>query len=250
MKPIRVPQNRPAFLASVKNAFEARAAVAGGADILDCKDPGNGALGAVSPAVIREIMAARSGLTVSATLGDLPNDADLVVAAAKETAATGVHIIKCGIFASAGAVDVIRALGNADLAQARLAAVMMADREPDFDLIPHLAVCGFDVVMLDTAGKSSGSLRDLLSIARLELFLRRASEAGLTAGLAGSLSLEDVAPLVALGPAILGFRGALCSKGRTGTLESVKVEAICAAIDEAAPMAQKAQYATRFRSGQ
>ncbi len=250
MMSIRVPLVRPEFLASVKNAFEARAAVAGGADILDCKDPAKGALGAVSPAVIKEILAARSGLVVSATLGDLPNEPECVVAAARETAATGIHIVKCGIFASAGAVDVIRALGKADLAQVRLAAVFMADREPDFDLIPLLAESGFEIVMLDTAGKSSGGLRNVLPDARLIDFLMQARAAGLTAGLAGSLQLEDVVPLIQFGPDILGFRGALCSQGRTGTLETAKVEAIRAAIDEAAPMAQKAQHATRFRSGQ
>ena len=49
-------QGRPAFLASVTNAAEAETALAGGADIIDCKDPSSGALGALDLAAVREIV--------------------------------------------------------------------------------------------------------------------------------------------------------------------------------------------------
>jgi uncharacterized protein (UPF0264 family) len=38
--------------------------------------------------------------------------------------------------------------------------------------------------------------------------------AGLAAGLAGALRVEHIPALVALGPDVLGFRGALCRHGR------------------------------------
>ena len=41
-------RGRPAFLASVINADEADIALEGGADIIDCKDPASGALGALA----------------------------------------------------------------------------------------------------------------------------------------------------------------------------------------------------------
>ena len=46
------------LLVSVRNEIEAVAAVAGGADIIDAKEPLAGALGAVSSEVLRAIVAA------------------------------------------------------------------------------------------------------------------------------------------------------------------------------------------------
>ena len=43
------------LLVSVADAAEARAALAGGADIIDAKEPRHGALGAVAPDVLRAI---------------------------------------------------------------------------------------------------------------------------------------------------------------------------------------------------
>src|SRR5207249_701962 len=59
------------LLVSVRGPVEARAALAGGADVIDAKDPARGALGAVSAerlaAIRRTVGAARP---VSAALGD------------------------------------------------------------------------------------------------------------------------------------------------------------------------------------
>ena len=110
----------------------------------------------------------------------------------------------------------------------------MADRISDFSLVPHLARAGFIGVMLDTAAKSAGALTDVMARDKLEAFLAIAREHHLAAGLAGSLRECDIAPLAALGPDVLGFRGALCAGGRTGTLEEARVLAVRRAIDRAA----------------
>ena len=61
------------LLVSVVSADEARRALAGGADIIDVKDPREGALGAPSPRVLSEVVAAVGGAApVSVALGDLP----------------------------------------------------------------------------------------------------------------------------------------------------------------------------------
>ena len=49
------------LLVSVSSAAEASAALAGGADVIDAKDPLAGALGAVSADVLREIHAIVAG---------------------------------------------------------------------------------------------------------------------------------------------------------------------------------------------
>ena len=61
------------LLVSVVSADEARRAIAGGADIVDVKDPREGALGAPSPRVLSEVVrAVGPAAPVSAALGDLP----------------------------------------------------------------------------------------------------------------------------------------------------------------------------------
>ena len=59
------------LLVSVTDAGEARAALAGGADVIDAKNPRRGSLGAVTPRTLRAICAAVNGRRpVSAALGD------------------------------------------------------------------------------------------------------------------------------------------------------------------------------------
>lgn len=209
-------------------------AAAGGASIIDCKDPSKGALGALEPFEITAIVEAMSGaLPVSATIGDLPCDARVMVDAAVATAATGVDIVKVGIFENAGAADAVAALGKAALGRARLFAVLMADRQPDFSILPALARAGFMGVMLDTADKKNGALPDILDAATLSSFLDQARSLGLSAGLAGSLCIRHIAGLVALRPGIIGFRGALCDGERTNALNATQIAAVRDAIDAA-----------------
>ncbi len=50
------PPRRPLLLVSVRNAHEAHAALEGGADVIDIKEPSNGPLGRASDADIREVL--------------------------------------------------------------------------------------------------------------------------------------------------------------------------------------------------
>jgi len=218
---------RPAFLASVTSAAEASLVLAGGADVIDCKDPSAGALGALPEAVVREIVeAVADRLPVSATVGDLPPQPRVLVDAAERMASTGVEIVKVGFFGDEDARPAIAALGKAKLGRARLVAVLMADQAPDFDLIPHLAANGFAGVMLDTANKAAGRLPTVLPANELSKFVLLARKSGLMSGLAGSLRLEDIAPLASLGSDVLGFRGALCETGRSSKLDPARVTAV------------------------
>jgi len=223
----RLRRVRPGFLASVTNADEARFALAGGADVIDCKDPSSGALGALPEVVVRDVVAQVAGqLPVSATVGDLPPDPSLLVGAAARMASTSVDVVKIGFFGSHDPRPAIAALGRGTFSPARLFAVLMADQKPDYALIPYLAEHGFIGVMLDTAGKASGRLTSMLPSAGLSAFVHAARAHGLVCGLAGSLRMEDIAGLARLEPDILGFRGALCTKGRASTLDPTRVAAI------------------------
>jgi uncharacterized protein (UPF0264 family) len=110
-------------------------------------------------------------------------------------------------------------------------AVLFADRWPYPGAPEALARAGFEGVMVDTADKSAGGLRRHLDEAALHGFLREAAAFGLFGGLAGSLARADIPALLALGPDVIGFRGALCAGGaRTAGLDPAALRAVRAAI--------------------
>ncbi len=202
------------FLASVRDAEEAQTVLAAGADIVDLKEPAKGALGAVDRATIKACVAAIAGRTpVSATVGDLPMDKDRVHDAVLATAACGVDDVKLGIQRS-GDPQACFAQLRARPPRARLILVFFADAMPDFDPVAAALEAGAQGLMLDTAGKQAGALLDHMAIGDIARFVEAARARGLMVGLAGSLRPEHVAPLLALRPDVIGFRGALCHGGR------------------------------------
>jgi uncharacterized protein (UPF0264 family) len=228
-------------LASVKDAAEARIALEAGADIIDLKDPANGALGALPAATIRAAVACVGARRcVSATAGDLPMQPALLAHAVAGIGDVGVDIVKVGIFPGGDAPGSLVALGRVAARGPGVVIVLFADRGPDFGLIEHAARAGLTGVMLDTADKGAGGLRAHLDDAHLLRFVARAREAGLVCGLAGSLRIDDVPALHALGADYLGFRGALCRESRTGTLDAERVRAVCAAVQGAEDAASAA----------
>ncbi len=233
------------LLASVTTAAEAVLACAAGADIIDLKDPSAGALGALSAPVIRAIVERVGGQRpVSATVGDLPMQPDLVGSAAARVGGLGVDFVKVGIFPGGDLDGCLAALGVPARAGRRIVAVLFADQAPDFALVERARAIGLAGVMLDTADKGGGGLRHHLDLDRLAEFVGRARGAGLLTGLAGSLGLGDIAPLAALRPDYLGFRGALCGTGRTSALDPARLAGVCAALRAAAD-AQPAVAAAR-----
>ncbi|MEJ2116853.1 MAG: (5-formylfuran-3-yl)methyl phosphate synthase [Alphaproteobacteria bacterium] len=220
----------PQLLISVRSASEAEIALAGGADIIDVKEPASGILGAAPLEITHNIVKTISGKRpVSATIGDIPLSQSLP--ASEATAATGVDYVKIGAFPGGDPTAGLMALKSLADKGVQLILVIFADMEPDLRLIGMAANAGFKGVMFDTARKKFGTLRDSMSNEQLSTFLRQAKEAGLMAGLAGSLTLSDIPPLTALQPDVLGFRGAACVKAaREGELTKSAVTTLQNAI--------------------
>lgn len=227
-------RGRVLMLASVVDAREAAVCLDGGADVIDCKDPSRGALGAVTENAARAIVEIAGGrVPVSATIGDLPCAASPIMDATVTMAATGVDYVKIGFAPDGDAASVVQALGGlgAKLRNARLAGVLFADAEPDFGLLDEMGRAGFAGVVLDTADKAAGPLPDIMAPARLKEFVDAARRSGLFCGLAGSLRTRDIPMLVRLAPDLLGFRGALCREHeRTASLDAAAVADIRNAI--------------------
>ncbi|MEO8419010.1 MAG: (5-formylfuran-3-yl)methyl phosphate synthase [Methylophilaceae bacterium] len=220
------------LLASVTNVSEALLAVDAGVDIIDLKNPAQGALGALSLSEIGEIARAIDGCKlISATIGDLPMEPELLIRATEHTAATGVDIVKVGFFGLASHGACIKALQPLAAKGVRIVAVLFADQNPDFALLPELQMAGFYGVMLDTVQKNGSSLLDYVLVNDLQQFVKLARTYKLESGLAGSLRLNHVPGLVALSPGYLGFRGALCANSeRTAALSSNKIHELQAML--------------------
>ena len=219
------------MLASVNSVAEALLVLDAQADIIDLKQPASGALGALNTELVLEIVEKIAGrCPVSATVGDLPMQPELIFNAVQAMAKTGVDYIKIGFFPDGDSFAVAEKLS--ELAKTySLIAVLFADTQPDFALIPALKTAGFKGVMLDTMNKQQGSLTQVMSLSDIEQFVNLARTQALLCGLAGSLKLADIDTLLPLQADYLGFRGALCvGQHRTGQLHPAAIAQIKQAI--------------------
>lgn len=223
------------LLISPINVKEAAAAVLGGADIIDVKNPAEGSLGANFPWVIKEIKnTIPAGMELSATLGDLDYRPGTASLAAFGLANLGVDYVKAGFF------GVRNKRQGGDMAQKILQAVEGFDVKvvlsgyADYDrigsispfLLPEIAAdSGADVVMIDTAAKDGQRLFDYMGADDLSRFVDKSHDLNLEAALAGSIRLEDIKTLGEINADIVGVRGLVCSNGdrKKGEIEEEKV---------------------------
>ena len=197
------------LLASVTGPDEAALMLAHGADIIDLKDPSNGALGALAPDVVRATIAAVAGrCPVSAVTGDLPMEPEVIVAAVARTGADRGRLRQGRIVPGPRAAGV-RARAGAPRAATKIIGVMFADRGADNDLVKVMAGCGFAGAMLDTSDKRgpAARLHGCGIVAGVRRRLPGARHDDRPCRIAGGARCP-AAPLLA--PDYLGFRGALC----------------------------------------
>ncbi len=231
------------LLVSVADGREARAALAGGADVIDAKDPRRGTLGAVRPAALAAIRAAVGwARPLSAALGDASDEGTLEHAA-RAAAARGVAFVKVGFagLATEGpALRLAAAVRRGAGPEAAVVLVAYADwwragsLAPE-RLVPVAAETGARGVLLDTALKDA-PLFALAEPDAVEVWVASAHRAGMFACLAGSLRGSDFATARALGADLVGVRGAACVGGRTGRVSRARVAAL-RALAHAAPRA-------------
>jgi (5-formylfuran-3-yl)methyl phosphate synthase len=225
------------LLVSPVDEAEALEAVAGGADIIDVKNPADGALGASFPWIIRRIREVTPRqLEVSCTLGDLANLPGSAALAALGAASTGVDYVKASLFGvktQSEAVYLMQGVVKAarmDSSNVKVAVAGFADASRigsvDPLLVPTITQeAGAQVAMLDTAVKDGRGLLSFLRIDVLKSFIEASHGFGLQAALAGSLRKEDLPVLCGLGVDIIGVRGAACAGGNrvTGRIAKAKV---------------------------
>jgi len=208
------------LLVSVRGPVEARAALAGGADVIDAKDPARGALGAVSAerlaAIRRTVGAARP---VSAALGDAHDEVTVAAAAAAAAGAAFLKLGFGGVTSEARAQRLARAARRDAGAATALVLVAYADWRRATSLAPdHLLA-----VAVETG---AAGLFALVSPDAVAACVAAVRAAGLFAALAGSLSGADFATARAVGAELVGVRGAACVGGRKGRVSEARVAAL------------------------
>jgi uncharacterized protein (UPF0264 family) len=236
------------LLVSVVSGEEARRAVAGGADIVDVKDPGEGALGAPAPRVLAEVVhAVGTAAPVSVALGDLPDLPHTAALAARGAALSGAAYVKVGLrgvrdleravavmSAVAGAVRMSgEGISVIAAAYADAAALDPPALAPAYlpELVERTGIAG---VLVDTFVKDGRGLYGWLSESELAALIDRTHRAGAIFAVAGQLRPGELCRVAA---DVVGVRSAVCRAGdRTSELEAGLVAAAVAELRAAGPV--------------
>jgi uncharacterized protein (UPF0264 family) len=199
------------LLVSVRDAAEAREALTGGADLIDVKDPGQGALGAADAQAIEAVaveVRGRRPVSVAAGEWDGVGMAELPA---------GVHYVKIGLAGARGrSWQGALAHRFARLRPAAPIAVAYADgprvAAPAVQGVLDWAIGhGAAGILIDTAVKDGSHLFDWVSVPTLAGWIERARRCGLMVALAGSLRGQAFERAIDLEPDVVAVRGAACA---------------------------------------
>jgi uncharacterized protein (UPF0264 family) len=226
------------LLVSVRNATEAEAALRGGAQLIDVKEPVNGPLGKASDAAIENVVRAVNGrVCVSAALGEISVGDELPLV----RAIAGLAYVKVGL-AGLGAglwqervtsllPGIARRYPGAVAVAAAYADWRLAGAPSVNDVCDFVAEQGKGVFLIDTFAKAAGqSLLDWLSAPEIGRLSDRCRSAGVKVALAGSLSPEQIGKLLPQRPDWIAVRGAACDGGREGVVSEQKVQLLAELI--------------------
>lgn len=236
-QPIAAGASRPSvgsrLLVSVRSVDEAMRALAGGADILDIKEPNLGSLGMADLSVIHDIVDLmqhrRAEIPLSAALGEL---ADWIGRDDIPTIPSGVQFAKLGLSGMAERTDwpaewrkVRDRFGSGRKRPLKWVAVAYADDmaacSPDWNEVLTATVgdgrseseAGCAGLLIDTFAKTGKSLLDYLTVEALREIAQRCHVAGMFLAVAGSLTITAIRGLRGANADIVAIRSAACRNG-------------------------------------
>ncbi|MCO6456605.1 MAG: hypothetical protein J5I93_15005 [Pirellulaceae bacterium] len=213
------------LLVSVRSAAEAIAALDGGADVIDVKEPRAGSLGAAPADVMAEVVKAVGGrVPVSAALGEL---ADRPAAEVPP----GLAWAKVGLARTVELADWPtrwRDLFAGLPPDTRPVAVCYADwrssaAPPPSEIVHHGGPAGCRTLLIDTWDKSRGDLFQWMTFGELQSLIELARGQRWLVVLAGSLRLESLPSALRLEPDLLAVRGAAAEPDRNGMIRAERV---------------------------
>jgi uncharacterized protein (UPF0264 family) len=231
------------LMISVVSASEARAALQGGAEILDVKNPAEGSLGAQFPRVIRAVKDVSYGrVPVSAAIGDMPDLPGTAALAALGAASCGADYIKIGLYGPRNETEAATLLREAKMAVQEYDALVIAAGYADYqrsgtlnpEFLPEVAAsAGIDGCLLDTTIKDGRTIFDFIDSGKLRGLAEEAHQRSLLFGLAGSLGEKDLASALEIRADIIGLRTAVCrNHQRNGPLDGSLVRRFVTSLQE------------------
>ena len=217
-----VAATTPRLLVSVRSLHEAREALAGGADIVDIKEPSRGSLGRADIRVLHEIadddeLYRRAPIT--AALGDLRDYADLQLATAGLPSA--LSLAKIGFAGERSRHDwparfsrVIEARrGHISILPVAYADADRADSPPVGDIVQLAIRTGSPFVLIDTYVKDGRGFWDWLDAETWCQFWKQCRASSVAIAVAGALRAGDLEQFVECPPSVIAVRGAACAAG-------------------------------------
>jgi uncharacterized protein (UPF0264 family) len=228
------------LLVSVRAGNEVAAALAGGADIVDAKEPARGGLGPVTEEVLRDIAArVPDAVPLGVALGDF-TDPDAVRDAMDgalvppRRAPTFAKLGFAGEASEAGVTSLIATALHA-AAATPLRPIVVPVAYADYQragcpapqvLLRAAMAAGARAFLIDTCIKDGKGLLDWITLTRLYTVSDDVRSAGLLFAVAGGLSLTAL-DRVARSADVVGVRGAACRGGREGSVDSALVRQLC-----------------------
>lgn len=227
----------PKLLVSVRDPVEAQAALVGGCDVLDIKEPAAGALGRATWNVMADIArtahAQSPQCRISAALGELADwtDASSPPSGDQRTACSMLSYVKLGLAQMGGRESLAQrfaavadSINQTASPQLSWVAVVYADwqlaeapaPQSVLTLIDSLRAdrgLEFGGVLVDTFTKSERRLFDFVSHTELSDWRQAAHERGLLFAIAGRLRTSDLPRALVIKPDIIAVRSAVCGLG-------------------------------------
>ncbi|MEP3482627.1 MAG: (5-formylfuran-3-yl)methyl phosphate synthase [Fuerstiella sp.] len=214
MKPVQL-------LVSVRNAAEAIAAANGGANIVDVKDPLQGALGFAGWQIVRSIQhALDASCILSAALGELSEWQATPLSKRAPSDLPELQFAKMGL-AGQAAGNATSWVADWQAARNSLPRIkqwvavaysdfLQCDAPAPEQILEAAITTNCQVLLLDTFVKNGQTSFDHLSESELAAIVRRSHAAGIQVAIAGQVSIANMDSLQKVRPDIVAVRGAVC----------------------------------------
>jgi uncharacterized protein (UPF0264 family) len=218
------------LLVSVRAVDELEAALSGGADLIDVKEPSKGALAPAEAEVVAAVIAKVKGkVPVSAALGEWSPNA---ITDAHWHLELKLNFVKWGLAGYSS-----RPGWGEDLLDTRrelpvgmeMVAVAYADWEraksiPPAELVRFAKRFRFKAFLLDTWGKDGKTLLDFATPGEIGDLVDSLKRVEMTVAIGGSLRPEHVKQLKGVNPDYFAVRSSACAAGkRDGVIDAARV---------------------------
>ncbi|WP_020468393.1 (5-formylfuran-3-yl)methyl phosphate synthase [Zavarzinella formosa] len=223
--------SRAKLLVSVRSVVEAEAAVLGGADLIDIKEPAAGPLGKADSRVIAEILSVVDRrCPVSAAFGEWKDHPTNTIIDPK------LKFVKWGLAGKRGQLaeattEIVGTVGPRAVL-VHYADSHLADSPTLAELHNLLEKVSVPLVLIDTFVKDGRGLIDWISRKDLEKLIEMLRKRGTQIAVAGSLNFTLIPAIVAMQPDWIAVRGAACVGGRNGSVSEERVAELARLIRE------------------